>query len=101
MTQFVAATGLTNPHLQTLAPRFIRKKALFEPIWQTLNTPDNDFLDFTATTNQGWGYAVFGKVTAGMQVVNNIGKALTMTRFGHEDVPLDAIVIEKVTIKES
>jgi len=45
MTQFVAAKGLTNPHLQTLAPRFIRKKALFEPVWQTLDTPDGDFLD--------------------------------------------------------
>ncbi|USD41386.1 hydrolase [Vibrio sp. SCSIO 43135] len=45
MTQFIAATGLTNPHLQTLAPRFIRKQALFSPIWQTLDTPDNDFLD--------------------------------------------------------
>ncbi|MDA0149470.1 hydrolase [Vibrio sp. LaRot3] len=45
MTQFTAATGLSNPHLQTLAPRFIRKKALFEPIWQTLDTPDGDFLD--------------------------------------------------------
>ncbi len=45
MTQFVAAKGLTNPHLQTLAPRFIRKKALFEPVWQTLDTKDGDFLD--------------------------------------------------------
>lgn len=45
MTQFVAAKGLSNPHLQTLAPRLIRKKALFEPIWQTLDTPDGDFLD--------------------------------------------------------
>ncbi|KJY86437.1 hydrolase [Vibrio neptunius] len=45
MTQFIAAKGLANPHLQTLAPRFIRKKALFEPLWQTLNTPDGDFLD--------------------------------------------------------
>ncbi|WP_076589836.1 hydrolase [Vibrio ostreicida] len=45
MTQFIAATGLSNPHLQTLAPRFIRKKALFEPHWQRLNTPDGDFLD--------------------------------------------------------
>lgn len=45
MTQFVAATGLKNPHLQTLVPRFIRKKALFEPVWQTLDTPDGDFLD--------------------------------------------------------
>ncbi|GAA5645658.1 hydrolase [Vibrio proteolyticus] len=45
MTQFIAATGLKNPHLQTLAPRFIRKKALFDPFWQTLDTPDGDFLD--------------------------------------------------------
>ncbi|KJR34158.1 hydrolase [Vibrio navarrensis] len=45
MTQFTAARGIKNPHLQTLLPRFIRKKALFEPIWQTLDTPDGDFLD--------------------------------------------------------
>lgn len=45
MTHFVAATGLRNPHLQTLMPRIIRKKALFEPIWQRLDTPDGDFLD--------------------------------------------------------
>ncbi|RJX72302.1 hydrolase [Vibrio sinensis] len=45
MTQFVAATGLNNPHLQTLTPRLIRKKALFTPVWQTLNTHDGDFLD--------------------------------------------------------
>lgn len=51
MTQFVAAKGLTNPHLQTLAPRFIRKQALFEPHWQTLTTPDNDFLDLAWSEN--------------------------------------------------
>ncbi len=45
MTQFTPAAGLSNPHLQTLAPRFIRKKALFEPVWQTLHTRDDDFLD--------------------------------------------------------
>lgn len=45
MPHFVAASGLQNPHLQTLLPRLIRKKALFEPIWQTLDTPDGDFLD--------------------------------------------------------
>ncbi|EGQ7854166.1 hydrolase [Vibrio vulnificus] len=45
MTQFTAATGIKNPHLQTLLPRLIRKKALFEPVWQTLDTPDGDFLD--------------------------------------------------------
>lgn len=45
MTIFTAATGLANPHLQTLVPRFIRKQALFHPTWQTLETPDGDFLD--------------------------------------------------------
>lgn len=45
MTQFTAAAGIKNPHLQTLLPRLIRKKALFEPLWQTLDTPDGDFLD--------------------------------------------------------
>lgn len=65
-----------------------------------INLDDNDFLDHTAKTNNGWGYAVFGKVTAGMEVVNNIGKAMTGTKKRHEDVPLDAIKIEKVTIVE-
>ncbi|WGW00594.1 hydrolase [Vibrio sp. YMD68] len=45
MTQFHPATGIKNPHLQTIVPRFIRKNALFEPIWQTLDTPDGDFVD--------------------------------------------------------
>ncbi|WP_394126712.1 peptidylprolyl isomerase [Vibrio hepatarius] len=65
-----------------------------------INLDDNDFLDHTAKTNNGWGYAVFGKVTAGMEVVNNIGKAMTGTKKRHDDVPLDAIKIEKVTIVE-
>ncbi|ANU39015.1 peptidylprolyl isomerase [Vibrio scophthalmi] len=64
-----------------------------------INLDDNDFLDHTGTTNQGWGYAVFGKVSAGMDVVNNIGKVLTGTKKGHDDVPLDTITITKVTIK--
>lgn len=64
-----------------------------------INLDDNNFLDHTGTTNQGWGYAVFGKVSAGMDVVNNIGKVLTGTKKGHDDVPLDTITITKVTIK--
>ena len=52
MKQFIAATGLSNPHLQTLAPRLIRKKALFEPFWQTLDTPDGDFLDIAWSEDQ-------------------------------------------------
>lgn len=45
MSPFIAANGLTNPHLQTLLPRLIRRSACFTPVWQTLTTPDNDFLD--------------------------------------------------------
>lgn len=64
-----------------------------------INLDDNDFLDHTATTNLGWGYAVFGKVTAGMDVVNEIAKVKTTSKFGHDDVPCEVIIVEKVTIK--
>lgn len=63
-----------------------------------INTADNTFLDHTATTNNGWGYAVFGKVTAGIDVVKEIEKVKTTTVAGHEDVPKTPIVIEKVTL---
>ncbi|MCG3864710.1 MULTISPECIES: peptidylprolyl isomerase [unclassified Photobacterium] len=65
-----------------------------------INVADNDFLDHTATTNVGWGYTVFGQVTAGMDVVNKISKVKTLSVRDHEDVPRDPIVIEKVTIVE-
>ncbi|MDD1779754.1 peptidyl-prolyl cis-trans isomerase [Enterovibrio sp. ZSDZ35] len=64
-----------------------------------INLADNAFLDFTATTNLGWGYAVFGKVTAGMEVVNQIAKVKTTSKMGHDDVPCEPIVITKVTVK--
>ncbi|WP_305842406.1 peptidylprolyl isomerase [Photobacterium leiognathi] len=63
-----------------------------------INVADNDFLNHTATTNAGWGYAVFGQVTAGMDVVNKIAKVKTTSIRDYEDVPKDPIVIEKVTI---
>jgi peptidyl-prolyl cis-trans isomerase B (cyclophilin B) len=63
-----------------------------------INLGNNDFLDHVATTNAGWGYAVFGKVSAGMEVIKQIERVKTATVAGHEDVPLEAIVVEKVTI---
>ncbi|PSW44250.1 peptidylprolyl isomerase [Photobacterium leiognathi] len=63
-----------------------------------INVADNDFLNHTATTNVGWGYAVFGQVTAGMDVVNKIAKVKTTSIRDYEDVPKEPIVIEKVTI---
>ena len=65
-----------------------------------INVADNTFLDHTATTNNGWGYAVFGKVIAGIEVVKEIEKAKTATIAGHDDVPKTPIIIEKVSIAE-
>ena len=63
-----------------------------------INLVDNKFLDFTAKTQQGWGYAVFGKVVNGMDVVEIIGKVATATVGGHADVPAVPVVIEKVEV---
>jgi len=60
-----------------------------------INTKDNAFLNFTAKTPQGWGYAVFGKVVEGKDVVDKIGKVATGSARGMGDVPLQPVVIEK------
>ncbi len=65
-----------------------------------INVADNTFLDHTAPSGQGWGYAVFGKVVDGMDVVNRIKGQPTTTRGGHQDVPADDIIIEKAEIIE-
>jgi peptidyl-prolyl cis-trans isomerase B (cyclophilin B) len=61
-----------------------------------INTANNAFLDYPG--QDGWGYAVFGKVTAGQDVVDEIGKAKTSRSGMHSDVPVDAIVIEKIEV---
>lgn len=63
-----------------------------------INVADNDFLNHTAPNPQGWGYAVFGKVTAGQNVVDEIARVPTSTRGFYGDVPVDDIVIEKAEI---
>lgn len=63
-----------------------------------INVSDNDFLNFTAPTSQGWGYCVFGKVTAGSEVVDKITKVKTGSRNGHQDVPLENVVIERAEV---
>ena len=62
-----------------------------------INHKNNDFLNFTAETMQGWGYAVFGKVTDGMDVVDAIAQVPTGNRGGHQNVPLEAITITAVS----
>ncbi|MDO4436012.1 MAG: peptidylprolyl isomerase [Cardiobacteriaceae bacterium] len=63
-----------------------------------INLKDNDFLNFRSKTLQGWGYAVFGKVVAGMEIVDKIATVRTGRLHGHSDVPLEDIVIEKTEI---
>jgi peptidyl-prolyl cis-trans isomerase B (cyclophilin B) len=65
-----------------------------------INVKDNDFLNHSSPTPQGWGYCVFGKVVEGMDVVHGIEKVATGNRGGHGDVPLEDVMIEKVTIVE-
>jgi len=63
-----------------------------------INTANNSFLNYTASTPQGFGYCVFGKVTAGKEVVDRIGKVKTGSQSGYQDVPLEDVVIESVEI---
>ena len=65
-----------------------------------INLKDNNFLNHTSESAQGWGYAVFGKVTAGMDVVDAIEKVKTGNHGMHGDVPLESVVINKMTIAE-
>jgi cyclophilin family peptidyl-prolyl cis-trans isomerase len=60
-----------------------------------INVKGNDFLNYRDETPQGWGYAVFGKVTEGQEVVDKIKKVATGNAGGHQNVPLEPVVIEK------
>jgi peptidyl-prolyl cis-trans isomerase B (cyclophilin B) len=63
-----------------------------------INVADNDFLNFSSPTAQGWGYCVFGKVTAGTEVVDKIKKVKTGNRNGHQDVPVEPVIIERAEV---
>ena len=65
-----------------------------------INVNDNDFLNHTAQNAQGWGYAVFGKVTDGLDVVDTIRKVKTGSTGFHQDVPAEDVLIEKATVLE-
>ncbi len=63
-----------------------------------INVSDNDFLNFTAQSSQGWGYCVFGRVTEGQDVVDRIKKVRTGSRAGHQDVPQEDVIIERAEL---
>ena len=66
-----------------------------------INLVDNSFLNFRNPTPNGFGYAVFGKVTKGMDVVDAIAKVPTGNKGMHQDVPVQPVVMKKVTIEET
>lgn len=65
-----------------------------------INVVDNDFLNHTSPTGQGWGYAVFGKVVDGTEIVRTIERVPTGRRGFHDDVPKQDVVIEKAVLVE-
>jgi peptidyl-prolyl cis-trans isomerase B (cyclophilin B) len=64
-----------------------------------INVKDNDFLNHKSTAPAEFGYAVFGQVTGGMDIVHNIEKVKTGRKGGHDDVPVDAVVINSVKLE--
>jgi len=66
-----------------------------------INVSDNSFLDHTAKTTEGWGYAVFGEVVDGQDIIDTIKGVETTMRAGHQDVPKEDVVIEKAEVIES
>ena len=65
-----------------------------------INVKDNDFLDHSAPTVQGWGYTVFAEVVEGMDVVEKIKGVATGSKSGHQDVPQEDVIIERAEIVE-
>lgn len=63
-----------------------------------INVVDNDFLNFKSETANGWGYCVFGEVINGMDVVDQIKKVATTSRMGHQDVPVEPVIIQEVVV---
>ena len=63
-----------------------------------INVANNDFLNFSSPTPQGWGYAVFGKVVEGAEVIEKIKGVKTGSRAGHQDVPVEDVVVTKAEV---
>ena len=89
-----ASNGLKNKHYTLAMARTSDPHSATAQFF--INTTDNGFLDFKSESAQGWGYAVFGKVVAGMDVVDTIEKARTGRKGFHDDVPVDDVLITRV-----
>jgi peptidyl-prolyl cis-trans isomerase B (cyclophilin B) len=65
-----------------------------------INVKDNDFLNFKSKDMQGWGYCVFGKVVEGMDIVDKIKEVKTGNQGGHQDVPVEPVIVESASVSE-
>ena len=91
-----AKNGLKNNHYTVAMARTSDPHSASAQFF--INTSDNDFLNHTAPTPQGWGYCVFGKVTGGTDIVDKIGKVKTGRKGFHDDVPMEDVIIKKAEI---
>ena len=91
-----ANNGLKNAHYTLAMARTSAPHSATAQFF--INTTDNGFLDFKSESPQGWGYAVFGRVVAGTEVVDAIEGVRTGRKGGHDDVPLDDVVIQRVVV---
>ena len=89
-----ANNGLKNAHYTLAMARTSAPHSATAQFF--INTTDNAFLDFKSESPQGWGYAVFGKVVSGQDVVDRIESTRTGRRGMHDDVPLEDVVIQRV-----
>ncbi len=91
-----ADNGLENDHYTVAMARTSDPHSASAQFF--INTTDNDFLNHTNKSPSGWGYAVFGKVIEGTDVVDKINKVKTTRRNFHDDVPKDHVIIESAEI---
>jgi peptidyl-prolyl cis-trans isomerase B (cyclophilin B) len=92
-----ADNGLKNVHYSVAMARTSEPHSATAQFF--INTADNDFLNFSAPTQQGWGYAVFGKVISGTEIVDAMEKVATGRVGMSDDVPLEDVLLEKVVLK--
>ena len=93
-----ASNGLKNKHYSLAMARTSSPHSATAQFF--INTTYNAFLDFKSESAQGWGYAVFGRVVQGTEIVDAMESVRTGRKGGHDDVPLEDLVIQRVTLVE-
>ncbi|MDR3392026.1 MAG: peptidylprolyl isomerase [Sulfuriferula sp.] len=91
-----AANGLTNDNYTIAMARTPDPHSASSQFF--INVKNNSFLNFSAPTSQGFGYCVFGKVVEGQDVIDKIKKVKTGNKAGHQDVPVEDVIIERAEV---